>query len=115
MRVSFAGLELTNPIIAASGTFGYGIEFEEIVSLERLGGFVTKGISLAPMPGHAAPRILQTAAGMLNAIGLQNVGVDEFIAKKLPLLRRYPKCKVIVNVFGYTVGEYLGVIRRLND
>ncbi len=115
MKVQLAGLELTNPIIAASGTFGYGIEFEEIVSLERLGAFVTKGISLEPMPGHAAPRILQTAAGMLNAIGLQNVGVDEFIAKKLPLLSHYPKCKVIVNVFGYTVGEYLGVIRRLNE
>ena len=86
MKVKLAGLELTNPVIAASGTFGYGIEFEEIVSLERIGGFVTKGISLEPMPGHPAPRIIQTAAGMLNAIGLQNVGVEEFIAKKLPPL-----------------------------
>ena len=80
MKVSLAGLELANPIIAASGTFGYGIEFEEIVSLERIGGLVTKGISMEPMAGHAAPRIIQTAAGMLNAIGLQNVGVEEFIA-----------------------------------
>src|SRR5208337_5158538 len=88
MRVTLAGLELVNPIIAASGTFGYGIEFEEIVSLERLGGFVTKGISLESMAGHPAPRIIQTAAGMLNAIGLQNVGVDEFIERKLPPLRR---------------------------
>jgi dihydroorotate dehydrogenase (NAD+) catalytic subunit len=114
MKVQLAGLTLVNPVIAASGTFGYGIEFEEIVSLERIGGFVTKGISLQPMNGHPAPRILQTAAGMLNAIGLQNVGVEEFIAKKLPPLRRYSKCNVIVNVFGYTVGDYIGVIERLN-
>ena len=114
MQVQLAGMTLVNPVIAASGTFGYGIEFEEIVSLERIGGFVTKGISLQPMNGHPAPRIIQTAAGMLNAIGLQNVGVDEFIAKKLPSLRRYEKCKVIVNVFGYTVGEYIAVIERLN-
>jgi len=114
MKVKLAGLELTNPVIAASGTFGYGIEFEEIVSLERLGGFVTKGISLEPIQGHPAPRIIQTAAGMLNAIGLQNIGVDEFIAKKLPPLKRYPACKVIVNIFGYTVADYIGVIHRLN-
>jgi dihydroorotate dehydrogenase (NAD+) catalytic subunit len=114
MRVRLAGLELVNPVIAASGTFGYGIEFEEIVSLERIGGFVTKGISLEPMAGHAAPRIVQTASGMLNAIGLQNVGVEDFISRKLPSLRRYPRCKVIVNVFGHTVGEYIGVLERLN-
>jgi dihydroorotate dehydrogenase (NAD+) catalytic subunit len=115
MRVSLAGIEFANPVIAASGTFGYGVEFEEIVALERLGGFVTKGISLEPMAGHPAPRIVQTAAGMLNAIGLQNVGVEEFIARKLPPLARYPQCKVIVNVFGYTVPEYVGVIERLNQ
>jgi dihydroorotate dehydrogenase (NAD+) catalytic subunit len=110
-----AGLELVNPVIAASGTFGYGIEFEEIVSLERIGGFVTKGISLEPMAGHHPPRIVQTAAGMLNAIGLQNVGVEDYLRRKLPPLSRYPGCKVIVNIFGYTVGEYLGVIERLNQ
>ena len=115
MKVSLAGLELANPVIAASGTFGYGIEFEEIVSLEQLGGFVTKGISLEPMPGHPAPRIVQTAAGMLNAIGLQNVGVEDFISRKLPPLSRYPRCNVIVNVFGHTVGEYIAVIERLNQ
>jgi len=115
MRVSLAGLELVNPVIAASGTFGYGIEFEEIVSLERIGGFVTKGISLEPMPGNAPPRIVQTASGMINAIGLQNVGVQDFVSRKLPPLQRYPLCKVIVNVFGSTVGEYLGVIERLNQ
>jgi dihydroorotate dehydrogenase (NAD+) catalytic subunit len=110
-----AGIELANPIIAASGTFGYGIEFEEIVSLERIGGFVTKGISLVPLPGHAPPRIVQTAGGMLNAIGLQNVGVDEYMQRKLPPMKRYPACKVIVNVFGYTVSEYIKVIERLNQ
>jgi dihydroorotate dehydrogenase (NAD+) catalytic subunit len=115
MRVSFAGLELVNPVIAASGTFGYGIEFEEIVSLDRLGAIVTKGISLEPMAGHAPPRIVQTAAGMLNAIGLQNVGVEDFVERKLPPMSRHPSCKVIVNVFGHTVSEYIGVIDRLND
>jgi dihydroorotate dehydrogenase (NAD+) catalytic subunit len=115
MKVTLAGLELANPVIAASGTFGYGIEFEEIISLEGIGGFVTKGISLQPMAGHPAPRIIQTAAGMLNAIGLQNVGVEDYISRKLPPLSRYPRCNVIVNVFGYTVGEYIGVIERLNQ
>ena len=115
MKVSLAGLELINPAIAARGTVGYGIEFEEIVSLERIGGFVTKGISLEPMAGHSAPRIVQTAAGMLNAIGLQNVGVEDYIQRKLPPLARYPLCKVIVNVFGYTVGDYIAVIERLNQ
>lgn len=115
MQVKLAGLELVNPVIAASGTFGYGIEFEEIVSLEKIGGFCTKGISLEPMPGHKAPRIVSTAAGMLNAIGLQNIGVNEFVAKKLPELRRYPKCLCIVNVFGCTTNEYINVIDRLNQ
>jgi dihydroorotate dehydrogenase (NAD+) catalytic subunit len=115
MKVRLAGLELVNPVIAASGTFGYGIEFEEIVSLERIGALVTKGISLEPIAGHPAPRIIQTAGGMMNAIGLQNVGVEEFIAKKLPALKRYPQCKVIVNVFGYTVNEYVDVIEKLNE
>ncbi len=114
MRVTVAGLELVNPVIAASGTFGYGIEFEEIVALDRLGAIVTKGISMEPMAGHPSPRIVQTAAGMLNAIGLQNVGAEEFIARKLPPMKRYPACKVIVNVFGYTVNEYVAVIERLN-
>ncbi len=115
MKVTLAGMELVNPVIAASGTFGYGIEFEEIVSLEGIGGFVTKGISLNPMAGHAAPRIIQTAAGMLNAIGLQNVGVEEYLQHKLPPMRRYPRCHVIVNVFGYTVSEYTQVIEVLNQ
>ena len=115
MKVTLAGIELVNPIIAASGTFGYGIEFEEIISLERIGGFVTKGISLEPMTGHPAPRIVETAAGMLNAIGLQNVGVEDYIERKLAPMKRYPQCKVIVNVFGYTVNAYVQVIERLNQ
>ena len=115
MKVQLAGLELTNPVIAASGTFGYGIEFEEIVSLEHIGAFVTKGISLEPIAGHPPTRIVQTAAGMLNAIGLQNMGVDAFLETKLPPLSSCPACKVFVNVFGYTVGEYVAVIERLNE
>ena len=114
MKVTLAGIELANPVIAASGTFGYGIEFEEIVSFNRIGGFVTKGISLEPMAGHPSPRIIQTAAGMLNAIGLQNIGVEDYVAKKLPPMKRYPACKVFVNVFGQTVGEYTQVIQRLD-
>ena len=115
MTVTLAGMRLANPVIAASGTFGYGIEFEEIVDLERLGAFVTKGISLEPMAGHQPPRMIHTSAGMLNAIGLQNVGVEEFVQKKLPELRRYPRANVIVNVFGCTVGEYVAVVQRLNQ
>jgi dihydroorotate dehydrogenase (NAD+) catalytic subunit len=115
MTVRFAGIELTNPVIAASGTFGYGIEFEEIVALNKIGAFVTKGLSLEPMLGNQAPRIVQTASGMLNAIGLQNIGVNEFLEKKLPLLAKYKSAKCIVNVFGYKVADYVGVIERLND
>jgi dihydroorotate dehydrogenase (NAD+) catalytic subunit len=115
MRVQLAGIEFTNPVLAASGTFGYGVEFEEIVSFDRIGGFVSKGLSREPMAGNQAPRIIETAAGMMNAIGLQNIGVKAFIEKKLPELRRHPKCAVIVNVFGSQVTDYLEVIRLLND
>lgn len=115
MQVQVAGINLRNPVIAASGTFGYGIEFEEIVSLPRLGGLVTKGISVEPMMGNQAPRLIETASGMLNSIGLQNIGVDAFIEKKLPPLRRYLTCAVIVNVFGYKLEDYLKVIEKLND
>lgn len=115
MRVQFAGIELQNPVIAASGTFGYGVEFEEIVSLRRIGGFVTKGISREPMPGNPPPRLIETAAGMINAIGLQNLGVDRYIAEKLPPMRRYPTCAVIVNAFGYQIEDYVAVIERLNQ
>src|SRR6204780_5600490 len=106
MGGTIAGVELASPVIAASGTFGYGIEFEEIVALEKIGAFVTKGLSRESMAGNEAPRIVQTAAGMLNAIGLQNIGVAEFVEKKLPLFKRYPNAQCIVNVFGYKVEDY---------
>lgn len=115
MHVRLAGMELVNPVIAASGTFGYGVEFEEIVNFRRIGGLVTKGISREPMAGNRPPRLIETAAGMVNAIGLQNVGVEKFIAGKLPAMRPYPTCAVIVNVFGYAMEDYVAVIRRLND
>lgn len=115
MRVRFCGLELRNPVIAASGTFGYGIEFEEILSLDKIGGFVTKGLSREPMAGNSAPRILETACGMINAIGLQNIGVEAFIREKLPALRgRHAGTVCIANVFGYTIDDYLAVISALN-
>jgi dihydroorotate dehydrogenase (NAD+) catalytic subunit len=115
MRVQLCGLDLVNPVIAASGTFGYGVEFEEIVNFKKIGGLVTKGISLEPMAGNQPPRLIETAAGMINAIGLQNVGVEKFISDKLPPLRHYPSCAVIVNVFGFTIEDYLAVIDRLNE
>ncbi len=114
MQVRFCGLTLANPVIAASGTFGYGVEFEDIVDFQRIGGFVTKGISAEPMPGNQAPRLIETAAGMINAIGLQNVGVEAFLRTKLPPLRNYPACAVIVNVFGSTLEEYVTVLDALN-
>lgn len=115
MRVQFAGIPLASPVLAASGTFGYGVEFEDIVSLDKIGGFVTKGISREPMAGNQAPRILETASGMMNSIGLQNIGTQAFIEKKLPALRKYAKCAVIVNVFGFKAADYVEVIRQLND
>jgi dihydroorotate dehydrogenase (NAD+) catalytic subunit len=115
MRVRFCGLELRNPVIAASGTFGYGVEFEEILSLDKIGGFVTKGLSREPMAGNEAPRIIETASGMINAIGLQNMGAAAFIHEKLPALRHHPGTACIANVFGYTVDDYLAVIEQLND
>ena len=115
MRVTVAGVELRSPVIAASGTFGYGVEFEDIVSLDRIGGFVTKGLSLEPMSGNASPRIIETAAGMMNAIGLQNIGVRAFIADKLPKLAKLHGTAVIANVFGFTMEDYLEVVHILND
>ena len=104
-----------SPVIAASGTFGYGIEFEEIVSLDRIGAFVTKGLSREPMAGNPTPRIIETAAGMMNAIGLQNMGVHAFIAEKLPRLREIKGAVIIANVFGYTIEDCVEVIHILND
>jgi dihydroorotate dehydrogenase (NAD+) catalytic subunit len=115
MSVSFAGITLKNPVIAASGTFGYGIEFEDIVTLERLGGFVVKGLSREPMAGNPPPRLWETSAGMLNAIGLQNIGARAFVDEKLPLLRKIPNIVVIANVFGYSINDYQETIRILNE
>ncbi len=114
LSVQVGALRLANPIIAASGTFGYGLEFAHLVNLNRLGGFVTKGISLQPIEGALAPRLSDTPSGMLNAVGLQNVGVEAFIKDKLPLLRKY-NTHVIVNVFGVCQEDYIGVIQRLED
>jgi dihydroorotate dehydrogenase (NAD+) catalytic subunit len=115
LSVSFAGLRFKNPVLAASGTFAYGIEFEEIVSLERLGGFVVKGLSREPMAGNPPPRLFETAAGMLNAIGLQNIGARAFVEEKLPALRKLKNIVVIANVFGYTREDYEAAIRILNE
>jgi dihydroorotate dehydrogenase (NAD+) catalytic subunit len=115
MRVNLAGVELASPVIASSGTFGYGVEFEDIVSLERIGAFVTKGLSREPMAGNAAPRIIETPAGMMNAIGLQNVGVRAFIAEKLPKILTIKGAVVIANVFGYTMEDCVEVMHILND
>ena len=114
LQVQVGALRLTNPVIAASGTFGYGLEFAHLVNLNHLGGFVTKGISLEPIEGAPAPRLCETPSGMLNAVGLQNVGVASFVKDKLPLLQKY-NTKVIVNVFGYAIEDYVGVIQRLED
>ena len=114
LSVNVGALRLANPIIAASGTFGYGTEFAHLVDLNRLGGIVVKGLSLEPMAGAPAPRLCETPSGMLNAVGLQNIGVRAFITDKLPILRSY-RTTVIANVFGCTVEEYVGVIRNLEE
>jgi len=105
-------MRLANPVIAASGTFGYGIEFAHLVDLNRLGAIVVKGLSLEPMQGAPAPRLCETPSGMLNAVGLQNIGVRAFITEKLPLLRTY-RTPILANVFGYTVEDYVGVVQTL--
>src|SRR5213082_3805938 len=115
LSVEFCGIRFKNPVIAASGTFGYGIEFEDIVHLDKLGGFVTKGLSPEPMPGNPPPRIFETAAGMLNSIGLQNIGARAFVEEKLPQLRKKKDVVVICNVFGYSRQEYERSIRILNE
>jgi dihydroorotate dehydrogenase (NAD+) catalytic subunit len=115
LSISFAGIELKNPIIAASGTFGYGVEFEDVVHLAKLGGLVVKGLSREPMIGNPPPRLWETAAGMLNAIGLQNIGAYGFLEEKLPRLRQINNIVVIANVFGYTREDYERTIEILND
>jgi dihydroorotate dehydrogenase (NAD+) catalytic subunit len=113
LSVDFAGIRLKNPVLTASGTFGYGSEFADFVDLNKLGGVIVKGVSLRPIQGNPPPRIWETPSGMLNAIGLENPGVDVFLNEKLPYLRQFDTA-VIVNVFGYSLEEYVGVVERLD-
>src|SRR5438270_6970275 len=115
LSVTFADIQLKNPVIAASGTFGYGVEFEDVVHLGKLGGFVVKGLSREPMIGNPPPRLWETAAGMLNAIGLQNIGARAFLEEKLPHLQQLKNVVVFANVFGYTREDYERTIEILNE
>ncbi|MDQ6664061.1 MAG: dihydroorotate dehydrogenase [Acidobacteriota bacterium] len=112
--VSLCGIPLRNPVLAAAGTFGYGIEFERLVDLNSLGGIVTKGISREPIDGNPAPRLWETEAGMINSVGLQNIGVHAFVRDKLPGLSRWD-VPVFVNVFGYKSEDYVEVVRVLES
>jgi dihydroorotate dehydrogenase (NAD+) catalytic subunit len=114
LTVQVGAVRLRNPILAASGTFGYGLEFAHLVDLNRLGGIVVKGLSREPMDGAPAPRLCETPSGMLNAVGLQNIGVQAFVAEKLPVLRKYDTA-IVANVFGYCVEDYTEVVRVLED
>ncbi len=114
LSVQVGAVRLANPVLAASGTFGYGIEFAHLVDLNSLGGIVVKGLSLEPLQGAPPPRIVESAGGMINAIGLQNVGVRAFVRDKLPELRKF-KTAIVANVFGHTVREYVEVIKILDD
>lgn len=113
ISVKLGALELSNPVIAASGTFGYGLEFIPFLDLNRLGGLCTKGLSLKPRLGNPVPRVFETASGMLNAIGLENVGLEQFRDEKLPHLQKYETC-LIVNFFGETVREYTEMAEQLS-
>ncbi|HKG22404.1 MAG TPA: dihydroorotate dehydrogenase [Blastocatellia bacterium] len=114
LAVEIAGIRFKNPVMGASGTFGYGLEFAALIDLNRLGGFSTKGLSARPLPGNPPPRIVETHGGMLNAIGLQNIGARAFVEERLPSLRRYDT-RVIANVFGYSDEDYIEAINILND
>jgi dihydroorotate dehydrogenase (NAD+) catalytic subunit len=113
LSIDFAGIRLKNPVLTASGTFGYGEEFRQIVDLNRLGGIIVKGVSRNPITGNPPPRIWETPSGMLNAIGLENPGVDVFLREKLPYLRQFDTA-VIVNIFGYSLEDYIAVAERLD-
>ena len=114
LNVNIGGIQMRNPVMTASGTFGYGSEYADFVDLNRLGAVVVKGVTSVPWPGNPMNRIMETPSGMLNAIGLQNVGVDGFISEKLPYLNEFD-VPVIVNVCGKTVEEYLLVVEKLNN
>lgn len=112
LMVQIGSMTLANPVMTASGTFGYAAEFADLVNLDRLGAVAVKGISLAPRPGNPPPRVVETPCGMLNAIGLENVGVDRFITDKMPFLRQC-RCRVIVNILGDSIEEYAALAERL--
>jgi dihydroorotate dehydrogenase (NAD+) catalytic subunit len=114
MAVDIAGVRFKNPVLTASGTFGYGLEFANFMDLNSIGGIVVKGLSMTPIKGNPPPRIYETASGMLNAIGWQNIGATEFVTKKLPGLRNYDT-NIIVNIVGFELDDYLEVARFLND
>lgn len=113
LSVKVAGVRFSNPVLVASGTFGYGEEYCDLVDVSRLGGIITKSITLKPREGNPPPRTVETPCGMLNAIGLANVGVDRFVKEKLPFLRRL-NTRIIVNVAGSTIQEYVEVVKRLS-
>jgi dihydroorotate dehydrogenase (NAD+) catalytic subunit len=114
LETNFCGIRLRNPVIAASGTFGYGVEFEGVTDLQGVGAFVVKGISRTAMNGNPAPRIWEAEGGMINSIGLQNIGVEAFAREKAPALARIPT-PYFVNVFGYATEDYVEVVKRLDD
>jgi dihydroorotate dehydrogenase (NAD+) catalytic subunit len=114
LSTTLCGIGLKNPVIAASGTFAYGVEFAPLLDLDQLGGFVVKGLSREPMAGNPPPRVWEAEAGMMNSIGLQNIGVRGFVQEKLPALRGV-KAAVFANVFGYEIDDYLEVVRVLED
>jgi len=114
LAIELCGIRLQNPVLAASGTFGYGIEFENVADLNSIGGIVVKGLSREPMAGNPAPRLWETPSGMINSIGLQNIGARAFVAEKLPALARF-KTAIFANVFGYEPDDYAEVIRILED
>lgn len=114
MKTTIAGVTFQNPVTTASGTFGSGMEYSDYVDLSRLGAVTTKGVSSVPWPGNSTPRVAETYGGMLNAIGLQNPGMDVFIQRDIPFLRKYDT-KIIVNVVGKTTQEYCDVVERLSD
>ena len=114
LEVNFAGITFPNPITTASGTFGSGLEYSEFVDLNRLGAVVTKGVANVPWPGNPTPRVTETASGMLNAIGLQNPGIDVFCERDIPFLKKYDT-KIIVNVCGKSAKDYCEVVERLGN
>lgn len=114
LNTNLCGIQLQNPVIAASGTYGYGIEFATVANLNAVGGLVVKGLSREPIAGNPPPRLWETEAGMMNSIGLQNIGARAFVEEKLPALRRF-RAAVFANVFGYQPADYAEVIRILED